>query len=248
MLQQAARDGESQVAEAQRAAHELDQTRANHAAYTAARDELKQLGDVRGEQERLLRNLTSLRADEARAISARDQAHEALREAQAAADGLAELAAAAAAETETSAAIQELNGRLAVARATADGAPRAKAEVVGARQEVADGFERCAAEVKASSAKVQQLASEWDKASALRPLVDQLDSRGQALRDLQTQRASVTAVMAADDEAASLLDSAQICPFFDSECRNLVGGSGCGASLPAARHRAPAPPGTVGER
>jgi len=119
MLQQAARDGESQVAEAQRAAHELDQTRADHAAYTAAQDELKQLGDVRGDQERLLRDLTSLRADEARATSARDQAHQALREAQAAADGLSELAAAAAAETATSATIQELNGRLAVALATA---------------------------------------------------------------------------------------------------------------------------------
>ena len=222
MLQQAARDGESQVAEAQRAAQELDETRADHAAYTAARDELEQLGDVRGDQERLLRDLTTLKADEARAASARDQAHQALQEAQAAADGLAELAAAAAAETETSAAIQELNGRLAVARATADNAPRAQAEVVGARQEVADGFERCAAEVQSSSAEVQQLESEWDKASALRPLVDQLDSRGQALRDLQAQRASVTAVMAADDEAASLLQRTQVCPFFDSECRNLA--------------------------
>ena len=170
MLQQAARDGESQVAEAQRAVHELDETRVDHAAYAAARDEFTQLGDVRGEQERLLRDLTSLRADEARAISARDQAHEALRESQAAADGLAKLAAAAAAEMETSAAIQELNGRLAVARATAENVPRAQADVAGARQEVADGFERCAADVKASSAELQHLEAEWEKASALRPL------------------------------------------------------------------------------
>lgn len=222
MLQQAARDGESQVAEAKRAAHELDETRADHAAYAVAQDELKQLGDVRGEQERLLRDLTSLRADEARAASARDQAHQALRESQAAADGLIELAAAAAAETETSAAIQELNGRLAVARATANGADRARAEVAGARQEVAGGFERCAADVEASSAQALHLEAEVEKASALRPLVDQLDSRSQALRDLQAQRASVTAVMAADDEAASLLQRTQVCPFFDSECRNLA--------------------------
>ncbi len=221
-LQQAAREADDRVTEARQAVTELSETRADHAAYAAAQDEIKLLGDVRGEQERLLRELTSLKADEARAAAARDQAHQALREAQAAADGLAELAAAAAAEAEALATIYELNGRLAVARATANGADRAQAQVAGARREVADGLARCAVDVETSSAQVQRLEAELEQASALRLLVDQLDSRRADVADLRAQRASVTAVMAADDEAASLLEQTRVCPFFDSECRNLA--------------------------
>ena len=222
MLQRNARDAEHQMAEAQRAAEELDESRADHVAFAAAQHELERLGDVRGEQEALLRDLASLKADATGAAAARDQALQALSEAQAAADGLGELAVAAAAETAAAATIQALNGRLAVARATADSADRAQAQVAGARQDFAGGFQRCAADVESASAQVQQLEAGWEEASALRPLVDQLDSRGQALRDLQAQRASVTAVMAADGEAAALLESAKTCPFFDSECRNLA--------------------------
>ncbi|MCY4114127.1 MAG: SMC family ATPase [Chloroflexi bacterium] len=221
-LQQAARDAESQVAEAKRAADEVDETRADHEAYAAAQDEIKKLGDVSGERDVLRERLSSLQADETRAAVARDQARQTLAEAKAAAEGLGKLADAAAAETEAVVAVQELNGRLAVARATAESADRAQTQVAGARRDFADGYQRCAADVEAAGARVRQLEADWEAASALRPLVDQLDSRGQALRDLQTQRASVTAVMAADDEAAALLEQTKVCPFFDSECRNLA--------------------------
>ncbi len=222
MLQRAARDAEDQLAQAQRAAEHLDETRADHEAFAAAQQELQRLGDVGSERDALRQRLSSLQADETRAAVARDQAQRSLGEAQAAADGLAELAAAAAAETGAAATIQELNGRLAVARAAAAGAGRAKADAAAARRELTEGLERCAAEGEATAAQVQRLVNEWEEATALQPLVEQVETRHAALHELRAQRASVTAVMTADDEAAALLDNAQTCPFFDSECRNLA--------------------------
>ena len=151
-----------------------------------------------------------------------NQARQSLQEAQAAANGLAELASAAAAEAEAAETIQALNGRLAVARASAERAGRAAADAAAARRELAEGLEGATSEVEAAAAQVQRLSAEWDQASALQLLVDQVDTRRANLEELRAQRASVAAVMTADGEAAALLDSAQTCPFFDSECRNLV--------------------------
>ena len=222
MLQRAARYAENQLAEARRAAEELDETRADHEANAAAQDELMQLGDVRGEQAKLLRDLTSLKADEQRATAGRDQARQSLEEAAAAASELAELVVAAEAEATTTAAVQALRDRLAAAAAVAERANRAQSESAAARRGLAEGIDRCAAEVEASAAKAQQLEVECRVASALRPLVDQLATRHEALQEMRAQRASVTAVMAADDEAASLLERTKVCPFFESECRNLA--------------------------
>lgn len=221
-LQQAARDAESQVAEAQRAADEVDASRADHAVYAAAQDEIRKLGDVGGERDVRRERLSLLQADETHATVARDQAQQLLAEAKAAAEGLGKLADAAAAETEAAATLQALNGRLAVASATAESADRAQAQVAEARNDFDQGFKRFAADVESASAQVQQLEAEWEEASGLQPLVDQLATRHEALQEVRAQRASVTAVMAADDEAASLLQRTQVCPFFDSECRNLA--------------------------
>ena len=222
MLQGAAREAEDRLNEARQAAAQLAETRADHEAFAAAQQQLERLGDVVNERDALRQQLSSLQGTETRADVARDQARKLLAESQAAADGLAELAAAAAAETETAARIQELNGRLAVARAAANGADRAEASVTAARREFTKGFERCAAEVQGSLAQVQRLAGELDQATALRPLVEQLDSRRGDLEAVRAQRASVTAVMEADGEAAALLERTRVCPFFDSECRNLA--------------------------
>ncbi|MCY4111644.1 MAG: SMC family ATPase, partial [Chloroflexi bacterium] len=222
MLQQAARDAERQVAEARRAADEVDASRTDHAAYAAAQDEIRMLGDVGGERDVLRERLSSLQADETRASVARDQARQSLLEAKAAADGLGALADAAAAETEAAATVQELNGRLAVARATAASADRAQAQVAEARVDFDEGFRRFAADVETAQAQVRRLEAEWDEASGLKPLVDQLATRHEALQQVRAQRASVTAVMEADDEAAALLEQTRVCPFFDSECRNLA--------------------------
>lgn len=222
MLQQAARDAERQVAEARRAADEVDASRTDHAAYAAAQDEIRKLGDVGGERDVLRERLSSLQADETRASVARDQARQSLLEAKAAADGLGALADAAAAETEAAATVQELNGRLAVARATAASADRAQAQVAEARVDFDEGFRRFAADVETAQARVRRLEAEWDEASGLKPLVDQLATRHEALQQVRAQRASVTAVMEADDEAAALLEQTRVCPFFDSECRNLA--------------------------
>lgn len=221
-LQQAARDAESQVAEARRATDAVDTSRADHEAYAAAQDEIKKLGDVGGERDVLRERLSSLQARETHASVARDQARQLLAEAKAAAAGLGELAGAAAAETEAAATLQALNGRLAVARATADSADRAQAQVSEARQDVAGGFQRCAADFEATGAQVRRLEAEWEAASGLKPLVDQLATRHDALQHVRAQRASVAAVMEADDEAAALLEQTRVCPFFDSECRNLA--------------------------
>ena len=222
MLQGAARDAEDQLAQAQRAAESLDATRADHEAFAAAQQEFERLGDVGSERDTLRERLSLLQEAETRADLARNQARQSLQEAQAAADGLAGLAAAAAAEAEAAATIQELNGRLAVARAAAEWAGRAAADAAAARRELAEGLEGATSEVEAAAAQAQRLSAEWDEASALQSLADQLGTWRDALQDLQSQRASVTAVMTADGEAAALLDSAQTCPFFDSECRNLV--------------------------
>ncbi len=221
-LQQAARDAESQVAEARRAVDEVDASRADHEAYAAAQDELKKLGDVGGERDVLREQLSSLQADETHATVARDQAQQLLAEAKAAAEGLGKLADAAAAETEAAATVQALNGRLAVAGATAESADRAQAQATEARREFEEGIKRLAADGKTAEAQVRRLEAEWEEASGLQPLVDQLATRHEALQEVRAQRASVTAVMAADDEAAALLGQTQVCPFFDAECRNLA--------------------------
>ncbi|MCY3913591.1 MAG: SMC family ATPase [Chloroflexi bacterium] len=221
-LQQAARDAEGQVAEARRAVDEVDASRADHEAYAAAQDELKKLGDVGGERDVLRERLSSLQADETHASVARDQCQQLLAEAKAAAEGLGKLADASAAEMEAAATVRELNGRLAVARATAASADRAQTQVAEARLDIDQGIERCAADAESASAQLRQLEAEWDEASELKPLVDQLATRHEALQGVRAQRASVTAVMEADDEAAALLEQTRVCPFFDSECRNLA--------------------------
>ncbi len=222
MYQQSAWDAEDHLAQAQRAAEELDETRADHKAHAAAEDELKQLGDVGSERDALRQRLSSLQADETHAGVRRDQARQSLHEAQTAADGLAELEVAAAAETTATKAIQTLRDRLAAAAAIADRADRAQSDAATARHEFTAGLGRCTVNVESASAQVRQLEAEWEQASAMRPLVDQLDTRHEALQQVRAQRASVSAVMAADGEAASLLERTQVCPFFESECRNLA--------------------------
>ena len=221
-LQRDVRYAEAQLAHAQRAAEELGETRDDHEAFAAAQQELERLGDVGSERDALRERLSLLQEAETRADLARNQARQSLQEAQAAANGLAELASAAAAEAEAAESIQALNGRLAVARAAAEHAGRAAADAAAARRELAEGLEGATSRVEAAAAQVQRLSAEWDQASALQSLVNQLDTRRANLEELRSQRASVAAVMTADGEAAALLDSAQTCPFFDSECRNLV--------------------------
>ncbi len=222
MLQQSARDAADQLTQAQRAADELDGARADHEAFAAAQDELKQLGDVGNERDALRQRLSSLQADETHAGVARDQAQQSLKEAQTAVKGLAELAVAATAEATTTKAIQALRDRLAAATAIFDRADRAQADAGAAHFEFTEGLGRRAAVVEASAAQVRQLEAEWEEAASLRPLADQLATRHEALQELRAQRASVTAVMEADGEAASLLERTKVCPFFDSECRNLA--------------------------
>ena len=222
VLQGAARDAEDQLAQAQRAAEVVEETRADHEAFAVGQQELERLGDIRGQRESLLEDLASLKVEEQRAIDAREQARQLLEEARSVSKRLAELASAATAEAEAAVTIQALNGRLAVARAAAERAGRAAADAAAARRELAEGLEGATSEVEAAAAQVQRLSAERDQASALQSLVDQLDTRRANLEELRAQRASVAAVMTADGEAAALLDSAQTCPFFDSECRNLV--------------------------
>ena len=221
-FQQAARDAENQLTEAKRAADEVDASRADHEAYVDARDEIEKLGDVGGERDALRERLSSLQADETHAAVARDQAQQLLADAKAAEEGLGKLADAAAAEAEAAATVQALNGRLAVARATAESADRAQAQVTEARQEFDEGTKRSAAEVEISGAQLRQREAEWAEASELKPVVDELATRHETLQEVRAQRASVTAVMAADGEAAALLEQTRVCPFFDSECRNLA--------------------------
>ena len=222
VLQGAARDAEDQLAQAQRAAEVVEETRADHEAFAVGQQELARLGDIRGQRESRLEDLASLKVDEQRAIDAREQARQLLEEARSVSKRLAELASAAAAEAEAAETIQALNGRLAVARAAAERAGRAAADAAASRRELADGVEGATSEVEAAAAQVQRLSAAWAEASALQSLVDQVDTRRANLEELRAQRASVAAVMTADGEAAALLDSAQTCPFFDSECRNLV--------------------------
>ena len=222
VLQGAARDAEDQLAQAQRAAQVVEETRADHEAFSVGQREFERLGDVGSERDALRERLSLLQEAETRADLARNQARQSLQESQVAADGLGELAAAAEAETTATKAVQALRSRLAAAAAIAERADRAQVEAMDARRELAGGLDAAASEVEAAAAQVQRLSAEWDQASALQSLVDQLDTRRANLEELRAQRASVAAVMTADGEAAALLDSAQTCPFFDSECRNLV--------------------------
>lgn len=222
MFQQSARDAEDHLAQAQRAAEQLDAARADHEAHAAAGEEIKQLGDVGTERDALRERLSAIQAEETHAAVARDQARQSLAEAKAAADGLAELEVAAAAEMTATKTIQTLRDRLAAADAIAGRADRAQSDAATARHEFTVGLGRCAADVESVSAQVQRLQIEWDEAAALQPLADQLATRHEALQEVRAQRASVTAVMAADNEAASLLERTKVCPFFDSECRNLA--------------------------
>ena len=97
-LQRDVRYAEAQLAHAQRAAEELGETRDDHEAFAAAQQELERLGDVGSERDALRERLSLLQEAETRADLARNQARQSLQEAQAAANGLAELASAAAAE------------------------------------------------------------------------------------------------------------------------------------------------------
>ncbi len=222
MFQQSARDAEDHLAQAQRAAEQLDAARADHEAHAAAGEEIKQLGDVGTERDALRERLSAIQADETHAAVARDQARQSLAEAKAAADGLAELEVAAAAEMTATRSIQTLRDRLAAAATIAGRADRAQSDAATARHEFTAGLGGCAADVESASAQVRRLQIEWDEAAALQPLANQLATRHEALQEVRAQRASVTAVMAADGEAAALLERTKVCPFFDSECRNLA--------------------------
>ena len=118
------------------------QTRADHEAFAAAQQELERLGDVGSERDALRERLSLLQEAETRADLARNQARQSLQEAQAAADGLGELAAAAEAETTATKAVQALRSRLAAAAAIAERADRAQVEAMDARRELAGGLRR----------------------------------------------------------------------------------------------------------